>query len=89
VCGSTAEGTGVCVDGSTPCDGLPACAVSADCPAGQTCFVESCCGVSVCAGAATCSVGNATGNAAVGLKYLMMRAAPGNSFAKIGGIYGH
>jgi len=47
VCGSTAEGGGLCIDGSTPCAGLADCTTSADCPDGL-CFVDSCCVRSVC-----------------------------------------
>lgn len=48
VCGTTAEGGGLCVDGQTPCDGLVDCAASTDCPGGALCFVNSCCGRPVC-----------------------------------------
>ena len=47
VCGSTAEGGGLCIEGATPCSGLADCGTSADCGAG-VCFVNSCCVRSVC-----------------------------------------
>jgi len=47
VCGSTAEGEGICVDGTTPCDGLTDCTTNADCPSGW-CIVDSCCVRAVC-----------------------------------------
>lgn len=47
VCGSTAEGGGLCVEGATPCAGLADCGTSADCDPG-VCFVNSCCVRSVC-----------------------------------------
>jgi len=49
VCGSVYEGSGVCVDGSTPCAGLTECPNgTGDCAVGELCFVESCCVVNVC-----------------------------------------
>src|SRR5271170_2665162 len=54
VCASTAEGTGFCVDGSTPCAGLQTCTTSGDCPAGEICGVASCCEINVCVGATFC-----------------------------------
>ncbi|KAH8908655.1 hypothetical protein BR93DRAFT_994235 [Coniochaeta sp. PMI_546] len=54
VCGSTTDSTGFCVDGSTPCSGLPTCTGSSDCASGQVCIVGSCCGVNVCVGASFC-----------------------------------
>lgn len=48
VCGSLAEGGGICVEGRTPCFGLADCTTSADCGSGL-CFVDSCCGRPVCA----------------------------------------
>ena len=48
VCGSTIEGTGRCVDGSTACAGLPDCATTADCGPTAYCFQASCCGRNVC-----------------------------------------
>lgn len=47
VCATTAEGGGVCLEGSTGCAGLADCTTSADCPGG-TCAVNSCCGRPVC-----------------------------------------
>ena len=47
VCGSLAEGGGICVEGTTPCAGLADCAASDDCPGGL-CFVDSCCSRPVC-----------------------------------------
>ena len=47
VCGTTAEGGGVCVYGPTPCDGLSDCTMSNDCPDGA-CFADSCCVRNVC-----------------------------------------
>jgi len=51
VCGSTAEGGGVCVEGATPCAGLSNCITSADC-GGGICFVNTCCGRPVCVSSA-------------------------------------
>ena len=51
VCGSTAEGGGVCVEGTTPCAGLGDCTNSVDC-GGGICFVNTCCGRPVCGSAA-------------------------------------
>ena len=49
VCGTLAEGGGLCVEGLTPCAGLIQCpGGTGDCPDGYLCFVESCCGVPVC-----------------------------------------
>jgi hypothetical protein len=48
VCGTTAEGGGLCVDGDTQCDLLLDCTTSSDCPMGSLCVVESCCLRSVC-----------------------------------------
>ena len=48
VCGSTAEGGGLCVDGTTQCNTLTGCTTSADCAAGEICIVQSCCGTGVC-----------------------------------------
>ena len=47
VCGSLAEGGGLCVEGTTACAGLSGCTTSADC-GGGLCFVGSCCGRNVC-----------------------------------------
>ena len=55
VCASAAEGTGFCVDGDTPCDGLPHCSSSSDCISGEVCAVKSCCEESVCVGQTFCS----------------------------------
>ena len=48
VCATTAEGGGVCVEGLTPCEGLPRCTGSGDCPEGWICVVATCCGEPVC-----------------------------------------
>lgn len=49
VCGSTAEGGGLCVNGNTPCGGLADCSNgSGDCNPGDICLVSSCCGRPVC-----------------------------------------
>ena len=48
ICGSLAEGGGMCVEGKTQCVGLIECDTSADCDDGL-CFVDSCCGKPVCA----------------------------------------
>ena len=48
VCATTAEGGGLCIEGTTSCDGLASCATSADCLSGEICAVQSCCGVPVC-----------------------------------------
>lgn len=48
VCGTTAEGGGLCVDGDTQCDLLLDCTTSGNCPAGSLCVVNSCCGRAVC-----------------------------------------
>lgn len=47
VCGSTAEGGGACVEGTTSCASLADCTSSADCNGG-ICFVNTCCGRPVC-----------------------------------------
>jgi hypothetical protein len=47
VCGSLAEGGGVCLEGATPCSGLADCTTSTDCNGGL-CLVGSCCGRPVC-----------------------------------------
>lgn len=73
VCASTAEGTGFCVDGGTPCSGLQNCNLSSDCPAGQICAVATCCEVSVCVGATFCGGANATSSA----KFLFRREIEG------------
>lgn len=54
VCASTTDGTGFCVDGSTPCSGLPSCSTTAQCGVGEVCAVQTCCGTPVCVGAAAC-----------------------------------
>ncbi len=49
VCMTTAEGGGLCVEGQTPCAGLPPCPNgTGDCPPGWICGVETCCGGPVC-----------------------------------------
>jgi len=48
VCASITGGTGFCVDGNTPCDGLLGCADSAGCPLGSVCAVGTCCERNVC-----------------------------------------
>jgi hypothetical protein len=48
VCASITDGTGFCVDGETPCDGLLGCGTSADCPLGSVCAVATCCESNVC-----------------------------------------
>ncbi len=60
MCASTSEGTGYCVDGSTPCDGLANCDTSLDCASGEICAVGTCCNVNVCVGATFC--GGSNGN---------------------------
>ena len=62
VCASTAEGTGFCVDGQTPCAGLAPCTTSTECGSGQICGVNSCCEVNVCVGATFCGGANANPN---------------------------
>lgn len=47
VCATTDAG-GVCLEGATPCAGLPTCNTSADCPGAGLCAVGTCCGVNVC-----------------------------------------
>ncbi|KAN0095700.1 hypothetical protein V8E51_016411 [Hyaloscypha variabilis] len=79
VCASTAEGTGFCVDGSTPCAGLQTCGTSSDCPAGIVCAVASCCGVNVCVGATTCGGANATSAA----KFLFRKDFDGLTFGHL------
>ncbi|KAK0610348.1 hypothetical protein B0T17DRAFT_584566 [Bombardia bombarda] len=48
VCASIPDGTGFCVDGNTPCDGLLGCGTSADCGLGSVCAVGTCCERNVC-----------------------------------------
>jgi len=49
VCGSTASGGGLCINGATPCAGLVGCPNgNSDCADGAICFVNSCCGRPVC-----------------------------------------
>ncbi|KAK3313967.1 putative salivary secreted peptide [Apodospora peruviana] len=48
VCASITGGTGFCVDGNTPCEGLLGCADSAGCPLGSVCAVGTCCERNVC-----------------------------------------
>jgi hypothetical protein len=48
MCALTAEGDGECMDGWTPCSGLPDCTSSSDCPNGGRCLVETCCRRPVC-----------------------------------------
>ena len=48
VCVTTAEGGGACLEGATPCAGLPDCNATSDCPEGWICAVETCCGRPVC-----------------------------------------
>lgn len=47
VCATLAEGGGLCVPGSTPCDSLVPCDNGA-CPDGSVCAIGSCCGEPVC-----------------------------------------
>lgn len=44
VCTTTAEGGGVCVEGTTPCAGLASCSSSSECAGGGLCVVNTCCG---------------------------------------------
>lgn len=49
VCVTTAEGGGLCVEGATPCAGLPRCpGGTGDCPEGWICAVQTCCVDPVC-----------------------------------------
>lgn len=48
VCGTIAEGGGLCVPGSTPCAGLTPCSASGQCGSDSLCLIDSCCGVGVC-----------------------------------------
>ena len=48
VCGSLAEGGGLCVEGTTSCSELGDCTTSSDCSDDELCFVDSCCGRPVC-----------------------------------------
>ncbi|KAM7213327.1 phospholipase A2 [Rhypophila decipiens] len=48
VCASITGGSGFCVNGQTPCDGLAGCGTSADCPLGSVCAVGTCCSRNVC-----------------------------------------
>jgi hypothetical protein len=48
VCVRTAEGTGQCVEGRTPCSGLADCTTSRGCGVGSICAVATCCGRNVC-----------------------------------------
>ena len=52
VCGTIVEGGGACIEGTTPCEGLPDCTKSDDCYEGL-CFESTCCGRSVCLNAQT------------------------------------
>ncbi|KAF7505531.1 hypothetical protein GJ744_000693 [Endocarpon pusillum] len=54
VCAGLTDGTGFCVDGQTPCAGLPGCGTSADCALGSVCAVGSCCQRNVCVTTDTC-----------------------------------
>jgi hypothetical protein len=45
--GTTGNGGGVCVEGTTPCLGLSNC-FNGDCPVGSFCAIDSCCAVPVC-----------------------------------------
>jgi len=80
VCASTAEDTGFCVDGSTPCAGLQTCTTSDDCSAGEICAVASCCEINVCVGATFCGGANATSTA----KFLFRKELDGPT---IGHLY--
>ena len=49
ICVQVYEGSGVCHQGSTTCDGLTECPNgTGDCAAGELCGVGTCCGVNVC-----------------------------------------
>lgn len=49
VCGTTAQGGGVCLDGTILCDNLVACTADNTCEdPNSVCFVGSCCGDPVC-----------------------------------------
>ena len=48
VCVTTAEGGGLCVEGTTPCGGLLDCTATSDCPPGSICAVQTCCDRPVC-----------------------------------------
>ena len=48
LCFTTAEGGGLCAEGSTACAGLLPCQGTGDCPPGSICVVRSCCGDPVC-----------------------------------------
>lgn len=47
VCATAPDGSGSCVDGTSPCD-TPCPNGDSDCPAGMACIVESCCDGPVC-----------------------------------------
>ncbi|KAH7124463.1 hypothetical protein EDB81DRAFT_890547 [Dactylonectria macrodidyma] len=79
VCASTAEGTGYCVGGQTPCLGLPDCETSDNCSAGQICAVQTCCQRNVCVGASFCG-GSKGANAAA----LLLRSWQNATIANLG-----
>ncbi len=48
VCGSLAEGGGLCIEGAITCTNLDTCNKSTDCKGGGLCFVGTCCERLVC-----------------------------------------
>lgn len=81
VCASTAEGTGYCADGNTPCAGLADCKDSTNCASGEICAVGSCCTRNVCVGATFCG---GSGAAAVTPRYLLQRSWQNATIADLG-----
>jgi len=54
-CFFNVDGPNVCVDATTPCDGLVECATGADCAADEACIPQSCCGIQVCVNTSICT----------------------------------
>jgi hypothetical protein len=82
VCGTIAEGGGLCVPGSTQCATLIPCSNTGGCPSGSLCLIGSCCGVGVCVPtslSAQCPSGSGGSNA--------LRPPP--SARRIGRTIGH
>ncbi|KAG4419652.1 hypothetical protein IFR04_007249 [Cadophora malorum] len=79
VCASTSDNTGFCVNGDTPCSGLPDCNTSADCALGSVCAVGSCCTRNVCIAGDSCGGSNLP-------KFLFARDALNATIANKGGF---
>jgi len=48
ICATTAEGGGVCLEGTTACAGLTPCPIGNECLPGAICAINTCCGINVC-----------------------------------------